>query len=224
MRVKDIRRKLTNDVIHGNFVTDKTGQKTVEIIGASFVADEPAIFGTPNEEYIEAELEWYKSQSTNIFDIYEDRNPPKAWTYAADRNGNINSNYGKLIYSGQYHNQYVNVMCELRRNRDSRRATMVYNRPSIWCEFDTDGKSDFICTNAVTYHIRNGDLFATVQMRSNDAVFGYKNDYAWQKYVAEELKTDLNTWAGEEVVKDIYIYWQVQSLHLYERHFDLIDE
>ena len=143
MRVKDIKRKLTNDVIHGNFVTDKTGQKTVEIIGASFVADEPAIFGTPNEEYIEAELEWYKSQSTNIFDIYEDRQPPKAWTYAADRNGNINSNYGKLIYSGQYHNQYVNVMCELRRNRDSRRATMVYNRPSIWCEFDTDGKSDF---------------------------------------------------------------------------------
>ncbi len=218
LTTSNIATKLKNDVIHGNFVTDKTGAKTVEIIGASFCADAPAIFGEPNEAYINCELDWYRSESTNINDIYPDKTPPAAWKYAADKYGNINSNYGKLIYSEQYNHQYVSAMCELKRNRDSRRAVMIYNRPSIWTEYNNNGMSDFICTNAVSYHIRDNDLYVTVQMRSNDAVFGYKNDYAWQQYVANELKKDLGD------INNIYMYWQVQSLHLYERHFDLIGE
>ena len=35
-----------------NQTIDKTGVKCIELIGASFLADEPAIFGTPNVEYI----------------------------------------------------------------------------------------------------------------------------------------------------------------------------
>ena len=35
---------------------------------------------------------------------------------------------------------------------------MVYQRPSIWREFKENGKNDFICTNAVTYYIRDGYL------------------------------------------------------------------
>ena len=30
-------------------------------------------------------------------------------------------------------------------------------------------------------------------MRSNDAVFGYNNDYAWQEYVRNQLIDDLET-------------------------------
>ena len=39
--------------------TDKTGVKCIELIGASFLADEPAIFGTPNIDYIQKEINWY---------------------------------------------------------------------------------------------------------------------------------------------------------------------
>jgi len=53
-------------------------------------------------------------------------------------------------------------------------------------------------------------------MRSNDVVFGYRNDYAWQKYVADCLTEDLR------LTKEPKIVWHVGSLHVYERHFNLV--
>tara|TARA_B100000575_G_scaffold255407_1_gene225176 strand:- start:1849 stop:2526 length:678 start_codon:yes stop_codon:yes gene_type:complete len=217
---QDIANTFINHLEHEHFVEDKTGVKTIEIIGASFIADKPAIFGEPNEEYIEKELMWYNKQSTNVFDIYGHDNPPKAWQYAANKYGEINSNYGHLIYADKYYNQYDKVLEELLQNPNSRRASMIYQRPSIWYEYKENGKNDFICTNAVTYYIRDGYLHAAVQMRSNDVIFGYRNDYAWQRHVQEKLQTDLYY---EGIKTDLgYIHWQVQNLHVYERHFDLV--
>jgi len=221
--VKQVREFFKGELKAQNFTTDKTGAKTIEWIGASFIANEPAIFGEPNNEYIEKEIQWYESQSTNINDIYgEDRDAPAAWKYAADPHGNINSNYGKLIWSEQYHQQYLSALMELDANPDTRRATMVYNRPSIWTEYNQNGKSDFICTNAVSYYIRNSKLHCTVQMRSNDVVFGYKNDYAWQKFVLDKMVKDYQELNVFEEIEAGQIYWQVQNLKVYERHFDLV--
>ena len=216
----DIKEVFKKHLKAENYVTDKTGVKTIEILGASFVADKPAIFGTPNEEYIKAEIDWYNSKSTNINDIFEDKEPPQAWQYSANKHGEINSNYGKLIYSGKYHKQYDKALNDLLINNDTRRASMVYQRPSIWKEYKENGKNDFICTNAVTYYIRNNMLHAVVQMRSNDVIFGYRNDYAWQRYVQEKLQHDL--YFNGVKTELGYIYWQVQSLHVYERHFHLV--
>jgi len=213
--VADIRQHFIDELKNEAFTIDKTGQKTIELIGASFLATENSIFGTPNADYIDAEIDWYLSGSTNIYDIYVDQDPPKAWEYSANRHGEINSNYGYLIFSDKYYRQYDNVLTELLENPDSRRACMIYNRPSIWTEFNENGKNDFICTNAVTYYIRNNELQSVVQMRSNDVVFGYKNDYAWQQYV-------LKTLAGDLGIKPGFIHWQVQNLHVYERHFHLV--
>ena len=214
--VNDIRKHFIGELNDGAFTTDKTGQNTIELLGASFIADEPAIFGTPNQEYINREIDWYISASTNIHDIYDRGTaPPEAWQYAADNHGNINSNYGYLIFSDIYYRQYDNVLTELLENPDSRRASMIYQRPSIWTEYNENGKSDFICTNAVTYYIRNDELQSVVQMRSNDVVYGYKNDYAWQQYVLTTLAKDLGIQPG-------FITWQVQNLHVYERHFSLV--
>lgn len=98
MNVSDVREYFKGELAAGRFTEDKTGAKTIEMIGASFIADESSIFGTPNQEYINKELEWYESQSTNIYDISGDGTAPAAWKYAADEHGNINSNYGKLIF------------------------------------------------------------------------------------------------------------------------------
>ena len=54
-------------------------------------------------------------------------------------------------------------------------------------------------------------------MRSNDVVFGYKNDYAWQKFVQVMMSRRLKCELGD-------IHWQVQNLHVYERHFHLLDD
>ena len=223
---RDIAKTFINSLKNEEFVTDRTGQKTIEMLGATFLADEPAIFGTPNESYIEIEKAWYESQSTNvnwITDTYN-RNVPEAWKYAANTYGEINSNYGHIIYSDKYHHQFGRVLDELLTNKDGRRATMVYTRPSIWEEYNEDGKNDFICTNAVTYYIRDNWLQSVVQMRSNDVVFGYKNDYAWQLYVLEQLVKDYNDCKenGVPELKAGDLIWQVQNLHVYERHFHLV--
>ena len=221
--VKDIRQFFIDELNDEAYTVDKTGQKTIELIGASFIADESAIFGTPNYDYIQEELDWYESQSTNINDISE--TPPQAWKYAANTHGEINSNYGHLIFSDKYYNQYGCVLDELLENPDGRRASMIYNRPSIWLEFNENGKSDFICTNSVTYYIRDGILHSVVQMRSNDVVFGYKNDYAWQREIMKRLVRDYNALSAYDtgnIIEEGHIIWQVQNLHVYERHFHLV--
>ena len=223
-KVKHIRQHFRDELKKEIFTIDKTGQKTIEMIGASFVADESAIFGTPNREYIDAEIDWYNGRSTNINEIFGiTKAPPQAWQYSANKFGEINSNYGHLIFSEKFHNQYLHVVEELINNPDSRRAVMIYNRPSIWLEYNEDGKNDFICTNAVTYYIRNRRLDAVVQMRSNDVVYGYKNDYAWQQYVMKRLIEDINVQRpDDDKVFKGFMHWQVQNLHVYERHFDLV--
>ena len=219
-----VREYFINQLKFSKFTTDRTGAKTIEMIGASFIADEDAIFGEPNQDYIDAELEWYDKQSTNINDIPYGDEPPKAWKYAANSHGEINSNYGHLIYSDKYYCQYEKVINELEANPDSRRASMIYTRPSIWEEYNENGKNDFICTNAVTYYLRDDAVQCVVQMRSNDVVFGYKNDYAWQLYVLEQLVKDYNDCKenGVPELKAGDLIWQVQNLHVYERHFHLV--
>lgn len=239
MNVADIRNQFKQKLKDEEYTVDKTGELTIEILGASFIADEPAIIGEPNEDYIDAEIAWYMSRSTNIGDIYPDpgtteiprKPPPAAWKYTANEHGEINSNYGHLIYSEKYGVQFDRVINELKENPDSRRAIMIYTRPSIWDEYNENGKNDFICTNAVSYYLRDSKLHAVVQMRSNDVVFGYKNDYAWAKFVVEALvkewnhreKLELKNWTHKaDLITPGTIHWQVQNLHVYQKHFDLL--
>jgi thymidylate synthase len=222
--VTDIRKFFIGELNDEAFTMDKTGQKTIELIGANFMADEPVIFGKVNETYVDAEIAWYENQSTNIHDIYgrgDRQPPPHAWQYSANKHGEINSNYGHLIYSPKFYKQYDQVLDELLKNPDSRRGTMIYNRPSIWKEYNENDKNDFICTNAVSYYIRDNRLDCVVQMRSNDVVYGYKNDYAWQQYVLHKLASDIS-FSRDEEIESGYIHWQVQNLHVYERHFALV--
>ena len=213
--VGNIRNLFYQKLVKEEYVTDKTGVKTLEIMNASFIADHPAIIGTVNEDYVERELAWYKSQSLNVNDIPGET--PAIWKSVATEDGYINSNYGWCIWSDENHNQYTNVLDELKKNPDSRRANMIYTRPTMHSDYNRNGMSDFMCTNNVQYLIRNGELNALVYMRSNDAVFGYKNDWAWQKHVLDSLCKELNVPAGQ-------IYWNVSSLHIYERHFGLLKD
>ena len=195
------------------YVEDKSGVKLLEIVNASFIADEPSIFGKPNHSYIEREIEWYKSMSLNVNDIPGET--PAVWKQVATPDGRINSNYGWCIWSQENGEQYNNVLHELRQKPTSRRATMIYTRPSMWVDYSRDGMSDFMCTNVVQYVIRDQALHAIVQMRSNDVFYGYRNDYAWNEYVLKMLSYDLDVSPG-------IIYWNVGSLHVYERNFNLV--
>ena len=206
---EEFKRLLANEF----YIEDKSGVKLLEIVNASFVADEPSIFGKPNDSYIEREIEWYKSMSLNVNDIPGET--PAVWKQAATPDGRINSNYGWCVWSRENGEQYNNVLRELKQKPTSRRATMIYTRPSMWIDYSRDGMSDFMCTNAVQYVIRDQSVHAIVQMRSNDVFYGYRNDYAWNEYVLKMLSHDLDVSPG-------IIYWNVGSLHVYERNFNLV--
>jgi thymidylate synthase len=214
MKVKDIRQQFVQKYIDKDFEVDKYGGKTIDLNCVQFEADENYIFGEPNDDYIRRELTWYLSQSLNVNDI---ENTPKIWKKVADPDGFINSNYGWCIFSKENGNQYDNCLNELKNNRSSRRGTMIYNRPEMWIDYNKNGRSDFMCTYAVQFLIRHNILWSYVLMRSNDAWAGYRNDYAWHKYVLNKLANDL------EIEKTMMI-WNSGSLHLYDRQFYLLDQ
>ncbi|CAB4152999.1 ThyA Thymidylate synthase [uncultured Caudovirales phage] len=201
------------------FTNKKFTGNTIEIIGESFLASEPSLFGQPNHDYIMRELDWYQSASLNVNDI--PGGAPKIWQQISSESGEINSNYGFLLFSDENHMQLDNVVKHLIADQGTRRATAVYTRPTIHQDWNRDGMTDFICTNAVQYLIRDGLLHVVVQMRSNDIVFGYRNDWAWQKYVQEILIQDLAE--NDIFVKPGSIVWNAASLHMYERHFWMLE-
>ena len=210
----DIRADLIDKYLAEDYVIDKSGAKTIEVLGESFVADENWLIRTPAYKYIERELDWYMSESLYVDDIPGET--PQIWKDISSDEGKINSNYGWCIYSEENGNQYKHVLRELKTNPNSRRAAMIYNRPSMHLDFNRDGMSDFMCTFANTFMIRDGKLISHYAMRSNDAVFGYNNDVAWAKFVQGQLAYDLEVEVGE-------LIWTATNLHVYERHFEFIE-
>ena len=215
--MQQVREEFVRLLENKEFVIDKSGVKTVELTGITLIADEETLFGDLNRKYAEKELEWYKSQSLNVYDLPK---TPTIWRIVCDKDGNINSNYGWVIYSEENGEQYKNCVRTLRRDKDSRRAMMIYTRPSMQTEYNKNGMSDFICTNNVQALIRDDKLIYIINQRSCDAVFGFKNDLFWHRYVQQELVNDL-----KEDYPDLElgeIQYQFGSLHVYERHFKLV--
>lgn len=189
---------------------------TIEILGASFIATEPTIFGRPNE-YIQRELKWYESMSLKVDDIPGET--PAIWKSIAAEDGTVNSNYGYLFWSPENHYQARRVVDMLVRYPETREAVAIYTRPTMHDDAFENGRRDFICTNAVHYELRNGKLNLVVQMRSNDVIFGYKNDYAWQKHTQLWVLDQLHHIVPDRQYRAGTIYWQVASLHIYRRHW-----
>jgi len=212
--VQDIRDVLISKLAGGDFASNGT----LEITGANFIADEDSIFGKPSEAYIEKELYWYLNEDLSIQGLAP--GIPEIWKSVACKDGLINSNYGWCIFSEANGSQFTNAINHLAKDVGSRQAVMVYTRPSIHTDAFTNGRKDFICTNAVQLLIRDGKLEYHVSMRSNDVVYGYNNDVAWHRYVHQRALACLPESLGGIEIGDMY--WSAGSLHVYPRHFKLV--
>ena len=220
----DIKNLLIEKFKNNDFRVTKGGIKTIELQGIQFIADKDYIIREPNYEYAQREIKWYESQSLNVYDI--DGNVPTIWKQVADVNGDINSNYGWMIFSKENGSQYKNCLWSLVNDPTTRQGVMIYNRPEMQQDWNKNHKHDFCCTFAVQYFLNPVDdkyeLNTFVLMRSNEAVFGYDNDVRWQNYVRDKRAKDLS----ERLNKDIIInpiVWYASSLHVYERHFKFLE-
>jgi len=98
---------------------------------------------------------------------------------------------------------------------------MIYTRPSIQWEYCKNGMSDYICTNTVQLLIRNNKLHYVLNQRSCDVIYGAKNDLYWARYVHNRALDELKETYPELELGDLI--HQVGSLHVYERHFYILD-
>jgi thymidylate synthase len=171
------------------------------------------------DKYVNAELTWYLSQDLKINKIAKHA---KIWNDVAATDGTINSNYGWCIFSKHNGAQYENCLRELLTNPESRRAVMIYNRPEMWKDYNRDGMSDFMCTFATQHMIRNGELVTIYNLRSNDFIFGFFNDFYWACWVHTHLLNALRRRKKYSSLKSGRMIWIANSLHVYERHFSMI--
>lgn len=197
----------------------RDGAVVGEILNAVTVIEDPTrcILKSPIRKlpmrYMIGELLWYLSGNNSLEAI---RLYTKAWDRMSDDGETVNSNYGTRIqnaiceYSCEVFDQLKMVEEMLRRNPDSRQAVIHIKQARDLVAYPT---KDVNCTVCLQFFIREGKLYMTTYMRSNDLWMGFPNDVfqftAIQIYLAMRLGKELGTYthiAG--------------SLHLYQRDYE----
>jgi len=155
-----------------------------------------------NIKYAEAEWQWYLSGDPNIKALGEIYGKiPPIWERMADKDGNVNSNYGWQMQREEQMNRVVHMLKHKPNTRQA--AISIYDGKEI-DKYATDTP----CTYAVQFTILNDKLNMCVTMRSNDLWYGFCNDqYCFselQRYVAMRLDREVGEY-----------YHFAHNLHLY---------
>ena len=155
-----------------------------------------------NEDYAEAEWQWYLSGNRNTAKLGELYGKvPEIWKRMADNQGNVNSNYG---WQWKRNDQIGEVINILKNYRETRQACIsIYDGKEIdKYTYDTP------CTYAIQFTIVHNRLNMCVTMRSNDLWYGFCNDqYQFsklQELIANEINMEIGTY-----------YHFAHNLHIY---------
>ena len=155
-----------------------------------------------NEEYAEAEWQWYLSgdpSTKKLGELYG--KVPAIWERMADSDGNVRSNYG---WQWERNHQLDKVIALLRNNPETRQAAIsIYDGKEI-----NTYRKDTPCTYAVQFTIIEGKLFMSVYMRSNDLWFGFCNDQYQFSKLQELVSLEVGIPMGE-------YFHHAHNLHLY---------
>lgn len=208
------------DVITHNAgsVESRDGAVVGEIINAVTIIKDPTrcILKSPIRKlpmrYMVGELLWYLSGKPTLkgIQLYT-----HAWDRMSDDGERVNSNYGARIQhavdeeTGERFNQLAMIEHMLTVDPASRQAVIHIKQPR---DLVMNPSKDVNCTVCLQFFIREGKLYMTTYMRSNDLWMGFPNDVfqftAIQIYLAMRLGCKLGSYthiAG--------------SLHLYDRDY-----
>jgi thymidylate synthase len=170
-----------------------------------------------SDAYAKSEWLWYLSSNRSIVNIGK---LAVIWDMIKDINCEVESNYGEYLFNNTTrtsHSQWGWVIRELRKDPDSRRATIAINQPKH------KGKNalDIPCTQYLQFFIRENKLHLGVCMRSNDIVYGFCNDVftfcLFQQMMYNELRRSVK-------FKNLELgnyFHHAGSMHIYEKHFKM---
>lgn len=200
---------LTNDI---SMSESRDGNVVNEIINTSVCIEDPTRAFMQNQirkmpaRYAIGELLWYLSAKPELkpIQLYT-----SAWDRMSDDGEHVNSNYGYCIKSKYGFDQYNLVKQLLAEDPGTRQAVIHIKEARDLVNYPT---KDVNCTIALQFFIREGKLYETAHMRSNDLWMGFPYDVfqfcALQVLLAMELGVELGTYTH-----------LAGSLHLYERDY-----
>lgn len=165
-----------------------------------------------NVDYIKKEFLWYLKGEKTDLSICE---YASLWKKMVKEDGTINSNYGRYIFGEM--DQFDNVVNILKNDRESRKASIVILSESHL----KSGDYDTPCTYSMNFRIRDNKLNMTVNMRSQDAIFGMASDTPCFSFIHEMMWLTLKE-IYPEIEYGMY-HHNVDSFHVYERHFEMIE-
>lgn len=167
-----------------------------------------------NLNYIKQEFLWYlrgNKYDTSIL------SHAKIWSNLVNTDGSINSNYGQYLFGDC--KQFLNVYSTLMLDKFSRRASIVILQP----QHLLSNTKDVPCTYAINFRIRDNYLNMSVHMRSQDAIYGLGNDLPTFSFIHEMLFVLLKSSLKHSTLKLGEYYHAVDSFHVYEKHFFMLD-
>lgn len=202
-------RVLCGDARNGS-MESRDGDVVGEVINAITVIDDPTRCIMRNKirnmpmRYAIGELLWYLSGNRSLKAIQK---YTKAWDRMSDDGVLVNSNYGYCLMEKFGFNQIEQALMQLRDNPSSRQVVLHIKEARNLIDHPT---KDLNCTVCLQLFIRDGKLYMTTYMRSNDLWMGFPYDVfqftCLQVLLAMELGTELGTYTHV-----------AGSLHLYER-------
>ena len=156
--------------------------------------------------YAQHELEWYWSADNSCKTIGQ---YASMWNRISDDGVSSNSAYGYILHKKHNKDQLQEVIQELTRNKNSRKAVLILCDPTI----DKLKTKDLQCTIAIQFLVRDDQLEETVYMRSNDVYFGFPYDYIYFVSIGQYISSKLNLKFSK------YIH-NATSMHMYDKDVD----
>lgn len=215
-------------------VDPRTGNKV--LYSVDWLATQDSMIGKINEDWVRRELDWFASGSDKLSDM--EAPVPQLFQACAGRDGRVNSAYGHILFNpavidrSRYlgdtlYNRIIDTI--VGEGPGTRHAVAIISDRDIHTLAHLNERNDFICTNALNVMIDDkGRVNIIAQMRSMDAVFGYRADYSMWDYLIKKIVIDLNNMADagtfSQYVSRGDITFQVANLHVYPRHFQLLED
>lgn len=218
---KEVWLSIFNALKKNGRLLSPRGQKTIEIedfcVEFDPLRDTFCTFTERNLSlrYLAGEFAWYLGGDRNDLRIEEYSSFWKQLKNDTSKgDAAYNSNYGHYFFK---EGQYGNAVWSLKTDKDSRQACIMINRREVLM---SDSK-DKLCTNAVMFRIRDNKLNMTVQMRSNDVIFGLGIDAVMFGWIYEMMLCDLRQYYPD--LQSGRYFHTAASFHIYERHFEMMD-
>lgn len=219
MANKNIWLNLFEDIYNNGKESSPRGQKIKEIINYQFylhpINDRFCSFQERglSLQYAVGEWAWYLSGDRDDLRI---ENYSDFWKTLRNENSPFfNSNYGYYIFEEKQIDYVFNCLID---DKDTRQACIIINRPNVMMS----NSKDKLCTNNITFNIRENKLNMLVSMRSSDAIWGLSFDVIMFSFLYEYLYIKLLEFYPD---LEIGVYSQrADSVHIYEKHFDMVSK